>query len=206
MTFRADFEHRDELLRVALDEFCTRGYDATSLNRILAASGVSKGQLYHHFDGKEGLFLALVEWSLDEKARWFADHPLEPVDDFYATVRAMVVASLEFAAANPDIDRLARTLLAERGRPIYAAVVERFGFDPDSAVAALVAHHHAAGRFGADLDVELVQRVVLLVLNHLPDLLDLSRPADLEPEVDQVLGVLRFGLDGPGDRRVTPAR
>jgi Bacterial regulatory proteins, tetR family len=48
VTLRADFVHRDKLLRAALDEFCEHGYRAASVNRILSASGMSKGQLYHH--------------------------------------------------------------------------------------------------------------------------------------------------------------
>ncbi len=43
VTFRADFEHRDALIGAALDEFSEHGYHAASLNRILAAAGMSKG-------------------------------------------------------------------------------------------------------------------------------------------------------------------
>jgi hypothetical protein len=49
VTFRSQFTHRDDLLRAALDEFCERGFDTASINTILANTGVSKGQLYHHF-------------------------------------------------------------------------------------------------------------------------------------------------------------
>jgi hypothetical protein len=35
MTFRADFEHREDPLRTALDEFRELGCDAASINRIL---------------------------------------------------------------------------------------------------------------------------------------------------------------------------
>ena len=69
MKFRADFEHRYALTGAALDEFSEHGYDAASVNRILAAAGMSKGQLYHHFANKEALYLALVEWTIDEKVR-----------------------------------------------------------------------------------------------------------------------------------------
>ena len=91
MTFRVEYEHRDELRRAALTEFTERGYDAASLNRILGASQMSKGQLYYHFAGKEALFLALVEWMIDEKVRWLADHPPELAgEDFFAVLAASV--------------------------------------------------------------------------------------------------------------------
>lgn len=197
MTFRSRFEHHDELLHAALDEFCAQGFDAGSVNRILAASGVSKGQLYHHFATKADLYLALVEWSIDEKTAWFAEHPITPTDDFFITFRLLLDASLAFIADRPDVDRFGGSLLAERGRPIYTAVVERFAFNPNGALGALVAHHHAIGALHSDIPLELMQRFVLLLVNHLPDVVDLDQPADLASQVDDILGLLRHGL-APG--------
>ncbi|MEX2208218.1 MAG: TetR/AcrR family transcriptional regulator [Myxococcota bacterium] len=197
MTFRADFEHRDALLRAALDEFCERGYDAASINRILSASGVSKGQLYHHFATKEGLYLALVEWMIDQKTAWFARHPLAPNEDFLETLGAQLRATLDFAAAHPDVDRLSRALLGERGRPIFAEVVRRFGFDPDSAFGSMIAHYHARGQFRGELSLAFVRGVVLLIVNHAAELLDLRGAKDLGARVDELLAFLRGGLSRP---------
>ena len=194
MSFRSRFEHHDELLDAALSEFCERGYENASINRILAASRMSKGQLYHHFKSKEGLYLALVEWMIDRKKDWIAEHPVEPGDDFFSSLRSQVVAALEFAAVHPEADRWSRAVLAERGGRIFASVVNRFGFDPDSALGALVDHWHAQGQFRDDLSVELIRRAVLTVVNHLPELLELDQPADLGPRLDELLDFLRGGL------------
>jgi AcrR family transcriptional regulator len=206
VTFRSEFEHRDELLRSALDEFCERGYDAASINRILSSSGMSKGQLYHHFTNKEDLYLALVEWMIDQKTAWFARHPIAPVEDFLATLDAQLRATLDFTTAHPDVDRLSRSLLAERGRPIFLVVVQRFGFDPDSALGTLIEHYHAQGQFRSDLSLDFVQRVVLLIVNHAPELLDLGQPADLRPKIDELLAFLRGGLapSGPPESPTGP--
>lgn len=200
MTFRAEFEHRDDLLRAALDEFCERGYDAASINRILSASGMSKGQLYHHFASKEGLYLALVEWMIDQKTASFAARPVAAGEDFFDTLGAQLRASLDFAAAHPDVERLTRALLGERGRPIFDHVVRRFAFDPASALGNLVAHYHAQGQLRSDLSLDFVQRAVLLVVNHLPELLDLDQPADLRAKLDELLVFLRSGLAPPQSR------
>jgi AcrR family transcriptional regulator len=194
MTFRADFEHRHDLLRSALDEFCERGYDAASINRILSAAGMSKGQLYHHFATKQGLYLALVEWMIDQKNAWFARNPVAPGEDFASTLGAQLRASIDFAAAHPDVDRLSRALLAERGRPVFAEVVRRFGFDSDSALGSLVAHYYARGHFRSELTLAFVQRAVLLVVNHAPELLELGEPADLSAKLEELLAFLRGGL------------
>ena len=49
------------LLGCARDRFARDGYVATSLEAIASEAGVTKGALYHHFDGKEELFAAVHE-------------------------------------------------------------------------------------------------------------------------------------------------
>lgn len=52
---------REHLLAVATKLFSERGYDDTSVEVILEASGVSRGSLYHHFDSKEAIFDAVLD-------------------------------------------------------------------------------------------------------------------------------------------------
>jgi AcrR family transcriptional regulator len=52
---------RARLIGVAERLFAAEGYDGTSIEAVLADSGVSRGSLYHHFPGKEALFLAVLE-------------------------------------------------------------------------------------------------------------------------------------------------
>jgi TetR/AcrR family transcriptional regulator, lmrAB and yxaGH operons repressor len=59
-----DTPTRDRLVTTAATLFRQRGYHATGLAEILAAAGVPKGSLYHHFpDGKAGLALAAADWT-----------------------------------------------------------------------------------------------------------------------------------------------
>lgn len=52
------------LVSVARDMFARDGCAATSLNAVVEVAGVTKGALYHHFDGKRALFHAVyqAEW------------------------------------------------------------------------------------------------------------------------------------------------
>jgi len=52
---------REQLIEVATRLFAERGYEDTSIEAVLAAAGVSRGALYHHFAGKDALFEAVVE-------------------------------------------------------------------------------------------------------------------------------------------------
>jgi AcrR family transcriptional regulator len=53
------------LLEVAVGEFITRGYDATSMEDLSRAAGITKSSFYHHFSGKEALLRAALERALD---------------------------------------------------------------------------------------------------------------------------------------------
>ncbi|HEY8196572.1 MAG TPA: TetR/AcrR family transcriptional regulator [Gemmatimonadales bacterium] len=52
---------RDKLLNAAFEEIYRRGFQAASLDTILAKAGVTKGALYHHFPDKAALGYAVVD-------------------------------------------------------------------------------------------------------------------------------------------------
>jgi TetR/AcrR family transcriptional repressor of lmrAB and yxaGH operons len=57
---------RERLVFEAARLFRHKGYHATGLAEILAAIGLPKGSLYHHFpDGKAGLAIAAADWTVD---------------------------------------------------------------------------------------------------------------------------------------------
>lgn len=52
---------RQKILDVALTIFSQTGYEAARLNDIAKNANVTRGAIYHHFENKAGLFMALVE-------------------------------------------------------------------------------------------------------------------------------------------------
>jgi AcrR family transcriptional regulator len=52
---------RARIVAAAAELMYVRGVGATTLDDVLVASGVSKSQLYHHFDGKDALVRAVVD-------------------------------------------------------------------------------------------------------------------------------------------------
>jgi AcrR family transcriptional regulator len=52
---------QEALISAGRQLFGTRGYGETSLDAIVAAAGVTKGALYHHFSGKQQVFAAVFE-------------------------------------------------------------------------------------------------------------------------------------------------
>jgi len=54
-------QRRAQLLTVALDLFGARGYQATTMDDIAEAAGVTKPLVYQHFTSKRALYVELVE-------------------------------------------------------------------------------------------------------------------------------------------------
>jgi len=52
---------RVQLIDTALDLFDRHGFHAVGIDKILAAAGLAKMTLYHHFDSKEALIVAALE-------------------------------------------------------------------------------------------------------------------------------------------------
>jgi len=56
---------RRQLLDAALEVFVARGYHAAAMDEIADRAGVSKPVLYQHFPGKQELYLALLDESVE---------------------------------------------------------------------------------------------------------------------------------------------
>jgi AcrR family transcriptional regulator len=52
---------RHKIMTEAVHLFATQGYNASGVAEICSAAGVSKGAFYHHFPGKQDLFVAVLE-------------------------------------------------------------------------------------------------------------------------------------------------
>jgi AcrR family transcriptional regulator len=57
---------RRQLLDAAMAVFVARGYHAAAMDEIAERAGVSKPVLYQHFPGKQELYLALLDESVDQ--------------------------------------------------------------------------------------------------------------------------------------------
>jgi AcrR family transcriptional regulator len=63
---------RERLLAAARSAFAESGFHGASVEEIATRAGFSTGALYSNFDGKEDLFLVLMEREIEEHAREIA--------------------------------------------------------------------------------------------------------------------------------------
>ncbi|SVE24593.1 uncharacterized protein METZ01_LOCUS477447, partial [marine metagenome] len=53
-------ERQSQIMEAAMKVFTKKGYSSARMDDIVEESGLSKGAIYHHFEGKKDVFLALI--------------------------------------------------------------------------------------------------------------------------------------------------
>ena len=59
----------DDVLDAAMATFWRQGFEATSIEDLVSATGLSRASMYHAFGSKEGLFLATLDHYIDNVNR-----------------------------------------------------------------------------------------------------------------------------------------
>jgi AcrR family transcriptional regulator len=98
---------RSALIAAARSLFAERGYASVGTEEIVRAAGVTRGALYHHFEGKRELFEAVYEQIEVELAERIAAGALEA--NATSPLEAMRAGSEMFlaACAEPEVQQVA---------------------------------------------------------------------------------------------------
>jgi len=86
---------RERLLQAAFQEIYRYGFQSAGIDTILAATNVTKGALYYHFESKEALGYAIIEEVVAEMTRDRWVRPLQrskdkdPIDALIGVVQAI---------------------------------------------------------------------------------------------------------------------
>lgn len=186
---------RAALMAAGRELFARRGFDAVAAEDIVAAAGVTRGALYHHFDGKRGLFDAVFEQIERELVESF---PLEELAG--ADPLGVVVESIDpflRLSLTADVQRIAlidgpAVLGWERWHEIEA----RYGLG-------LI---EAALRAAADAgqlrdDVSIPELAVALLGALIETALGLARADDPEAATSRASATLRAMVEGLASER-----
>jgi AcrR family transcriptional regulator len=99
---------RQEILDAALAAFSEKGFDKTSMDDVVRASGLSKGTLYWYFDNKQSLFAALVERMFKEMDVVFAQTLVQVADQSPAEKLVALSAGVISTMLAPEFSHLVR--------------------------------------------------------------------------------------------------
>ncbi|MFO7820757.1 MAG: TetR/AcrR family transcriptional regulator [Lentisphaeria bacterium] len=116
-----------EILDCAALVFAEHGYRHTDVQEIANRLGVGKGTVYRRFATKETLFLAAVDWGMQQLDRRVKEVYEAGKDDPYQAIKAVFHEYLSFFDQNPEfveLFSLERAEFKDRKKPTYAIYKE----------------------------------------------------------------------------------
>ena len=175
-------QRREQILDGARRAFARHGYAGTTVARLEAETGLSRGAIFSYYPHKLDVFLALVEADRRRAAElWMAE-------GFEAVARHIAVENPDWIGVYLEALRMLRT---------DPAVRERWGAtsgDIEEHIEARYRKDQQDGVIRADIHSARLLRVAGLVLDGLAT----QKAAGVDVDVEPVLTVLRDGLSaGP---------
>ena len=195
---------RARILGAAKAAFAERGLSGARVDEIAARAKVNKRMIYHYFDSKDRLFLAVLEGAyadIREAERALDLDHLDPVE----AIRTLVTFTWDFYLRNPEFLRLINSENLHAGRHLAQSETIRDLHSPFvRMVGDILLRGERAGVFRKDVDpVQLYITIAALGYYYLTNRhtlsiifdRDLMAPdalsARLDVMIDNVLGYLR---------------
>jgi AcrR family transcriptional regulator len=111
---RAPHSARDVILKAATEVFIEHGFTGSSIDLIAARAGVSKPTIYSHFDGKEKLFVAILNSVCDSFAAPIMESGADSED--LPVMLIKIADGYTRSVLRPEIVALHRLFVAEAER------------------------------------------------------------------------------------------
>lgn len=154
---------RGDVIRIAVEEFNARGYEATSMGALAERLGLSKSAIYHHIASKEEILVEATGKALEE-LRAVVDGALEASDDPVEQLRLLIAGTTRVLCEYPAYVRL---LLRLRGNTdVELAIMERRR-GITRALVDVVERAQAEGSLRTDLEAGVVARLIFGMINSI---------------------------------------
>jgi AcrR family transcriptional regulator len=155
---------RLRLLESAATCFARSGYDATSMEEVAEAAGVSKGSLYDYFDNKEDLFYAVFDWMQRRQGEATIAQfvpGLSASEQILRGVDAAVAGMADEIGLYPVSLEVWAAAARSKTRGRFADVMRRLYAQYRALIAELLRAGQRNGEFAANLDVASLSAVLV---------------------------------------------
>jgi len=122
---KAPAVRRAELIDCAQGLFLSKGYEKTTINDVIAATGLSKGAFYHHFAAKEDLLEAIAERFGQAASGHLAQVWNEPGLDALGRLNRLLAMGREWKLEHlPELQAMFQVLLRPENGVLYHRIVK----------------------------------------------------------------------------------
>jgi AcrR family transcriptional regulator len=145
---KAPAVRREELIDCAQRLFLAQGYEKTTINEVIAATGLSKGAFYHHFRSKEDLLEAITERIARESLAFVTGVHADKSLDALKRLNAMLSLGRDWKLEHiGELRAMFTTLLRPENAMLYHRIVEAAFEVMAPALATVIAQGAAEGLF-----------------------------------------------------------
>ena len=193
---------RERLLQAAFREIHRSGFQSAGIDTILAATNVTKGALYYHFESKEALGYAVVEEKIATltRDRWL--HPMqsegEAIDILIGVVRGLPTRPADVRQSCPLLN------LAQEMSPLdeqFRKRLERIFLAWQEGIATLLRKGQSQGTVRRDLNPDETASFLVAMVEGNASLAKNAQDAKVwEVGIKNIVGWLE-SLRQPGNRK-----
>jgi AcrR family transcriptional regulator len=142
---------RDKILDVAESLFARKGYDGTTIKQIGGGSGLNPALIYYYFDGKEGLYKAVLQRFFDTVlAQGVAvlDGTVPPAE----AIRRLLALQAEWLLARPNLYRLLVREMVDHDARHAQEIMLQMAAGPFQRLCRVIEQGQQSGSFRTDLE------------------------------------------------------
>ncbi|HQD39304.1 MAG: TetR/AcrR family transcriptional regulator [Firmicutes bacterium] len=186
------------LLEAAIDEFSKKKFEEASLNDILKNSGISKGSLYHHFGGKFGLYLAMMDIIVKKKLSYFYPVMRQKADsgsDFFSSLKEIMKGTMDFMLTDKRLHHLLNIVLEENDE-FRNRLYGFFPYDYTRHFSEFICQAVESGQIDSRYPPEFVAKVLEIMFSNIHKLISKGDPEDLIKTANQVVDMIQYGISG----------
>lgn len=194
----------ERILSAAEALFAAQGFDAVSMNAIALKAGVSKANIFHHFNSKNALYLAVLQSACKDSAERL-EHFESGTGSFVERLQTFACSHLQVILGHGQTARLVLRDMLEKGPDHNRALAEQVFGRNFSKLVEIIRGGQARRELREDVDPAAVATMLIAanihffqahdLLRHFPDVDFANDPQRYSQKIVQVL------LDGLRPRK-----
>ena len=183
-------ERRRELIDCAQGMFLSRGYERTTINDVIMATGLSKGAFYHYFRSKEDLLEAIAARFAGQALGFVAE--LQAGRDALGSLNLILAVGREWKLEHMgELRAMFTTLLKPENAVLYTRIVEAVFAVMTPALVAIIERGQGEGAFAAG-DAQVAAETLLWLSNgRRPLVIAALEAAETDPDAALAMIVRR---------------
>lgn len=198
--FNLPEEKRKKVEEAAVQEFRSHNFASSSVNRIVEASGISKGSYYQYFEDKKDLYRHILSLIAQEKIVYLSPLLSNPKGlDIFTLIRELYKSGLSFGLAHPDYLEIGNKMIRDSSGLAVSEAFPDMKTKSDDLFLGLLKDAVKRGEIREGLDLRLISYLLSSLNITIADYYFKVRDKatyemDIMEEVEKLITFIRYGI------------